>query len=195
MSTHRKSVAFSEDTKVVAENGTVTDGGTSDKTSAEHHSTTGGTTPYHHYQQSLTSTLALENSQPKSDPAVDEVTDLFQGLSKKKKSKKPKDEAADGGDEAAAGGEGEFDAGIKKKKKKKPKAETDDFEAKLAEAGVNENGESTGDVPVTAAEEEDAPEGDMNEGTGIWAHDEQKPIKVCCNVLRLYRTFWSDDWK
>lgn len=39
MSTHRKSVAFSEDTKVVAENGDVTEGGHADKTSAESHST------------------------------------------------------------------------------------------------------------------------------------------------------------
>lgn len=122
----------------------------------------------------------------KSDAAVDEVDELFKGLGKKKKSKKPKEETADGGDEAAPAGDGEFDAGIKKKKKKKvPKAETDDFEAKLAEAGVNENGDVAGDAPV--ADQEDAAEGEMNEGTGIWAHNEQKPIKVRCRIaLRLH---------
>ena len=40
MSSHRKSVAFSEDTTVVASNGEVTEvNGTSEKTSAESHST------------------------------------------------------------------------------------------------------------------------------------------------------------
>lgn len=52
--------------------------------------------------------------------------------------------------------------------------ETDDFEAKLAEAGVNENGETNGDV---SAHPEPEVEGDMDAGTGIWAHDEIKSIK------------------
>lgn len=124
--------------------------------------------------------MSLDAPESRSDPAVDEVNELFAGLGKKKKSKKPKEGTADGGDEATPEVDGEFDAGIKKKKKKKvPKAETDDFEAKLAEAGVNENGEATGPA---AADKEDAPEGDMNEGTGIWAHNEQKPIKVWCHI-------------
>ncbi len=119
-----------------------------------------------------------EAPESKSDPAVDEVNELFAGLGKKKKSKKPKEGTADGGDEATPDADGEFDAGIKKKKKKKvPKAETDDFEAKLAEAGVNENGEA-----AVAAEEEDVAEGDMNDGTGIWGHNEQKPIKVWFHI-------------
>ena len=111
---------------------------------------------------------------------MDEVTDLFKGLGKKKKSsKKPKDEAADGGDEATPAADGEFDpTALKKKKKKKPAkaAEADDFEAKLAEAGVNENGEVDADAK-TAPQEEAEMDGDMVAGTGIWAHDEEKPIK------------------
>ncbi|KAL9066981.1 MAG: hypothetical protein Q9161_007225 [Pseudevernia consocians] len=156
MSTHRKSVAFSDEHTIVASNGEVTEvngTGTPDKTSAESHSV---------------------------DPAVDEVTDLFKGLGKKKKSsKKPKDEAADGGDEATPAADGEFDpTALKKKKKKKPAkaAEADDFEAKLAEAGVNENGEVDADAK-TAPQEEAEMDGDMVAGTGIWAHDEEKPIK------------------
>ena len=100
---------------------------------------------------------------------------------KKKSSKKPKDEAADGGDEATPAADGEFDpTALKKKKKKKPAkaAEADDFEAKLAEAGVNENGEV--DASAKAATQEgqaEEIEGDMVAGTGIWAHDEEKPIK------------------
>ncbi len=179
MSTHRKSVAFSEDTKVVSENGNVEEGATSttEGTSAESHST-GKNLFWKTILAIVTNTKAPES---KSDPAVDEVNELFAGLGKKKKSKKPKEGTADGGDEATPDVDGEFDAGIKKKKKKKvPKAETDDFEAKLAEAGVNENGEAT-----PAAEEEDIVEGDMNDGTGIWAHNEQKPIKVRCHISTL----------
>ena len=48
MSSHRKSVAFSEDTTVVASNGEVTEvNGTSEKTSAESHSA--GASPYFWY--------------------------------------------------------------------------------------------------------------------------------------------------
>ena len=54
----------------------------------------------------------------------------------------------------------------------KKAAETDDFEAKLAEAGVNENGEANGEATGEAdkaAPEEEVVEGDMVLGTGIWA--------------------------
>jgi translation initiation factor 2 subunit 2 len=47
---------------------------------------------------------------------------------------------------------------VKKKKKKKPKADTDDFEAKLAEAGATEKP----DEPVD--EQEPEQEGDMDKG-------------------------------
>ena len=102
------------------------------------------------------------------------MDELFKGLNKKKKSSKKTKE--DGADEATPAADGEFDpSALKKKKKKKvPKADADDFEAKLAEAGVNENGETTsGEAPAA----EDEVEGDMIQGTGIWAHDEQKSIK------------------
>ena len=60
--------------------------------------------------------------------------------------------------------DGEFDpSALKKKKKKKSKAaETEDFEAKLAEAGMSEEGRTE----VTAEEQE----GDLEKGTGIWQH-------------------------
>lgn len=96
---------------------------------------------------------------------------------KKKSSKKPKDEA-EGADEPTPTADGEFDpTALKKKKKKKvaKPAEADDFEAKLAEAGVNENGEATEEA--TSVPEEEVVEGDMVAGTGIWSHDEEKPIK------------------
>lgn len=116
---------------------------------------------------------------PQTDSAVDEVNELFKGLGKKKKSsKKPKEDKADGeGDKPAA--DGEFDpTALKKKKKKKPVAssETDDFEAQLAKAGVSGEAEVNGEAEAKA-EETDGVEGDMDEGTGIWKHDETRPIQ------------------
>ncbi|KAH7149504.1 domain found in IF2B/IF5-domain-containing protein [Dactylonectria estremocensis] len=61
---------------------------------------------------------------------------------------------------------------LKKKKKKKVKdvaAEDDEFTAKLKELEVKDTDE--GEEPAT--QEDD---GDMDAGTGIWAHDETKPI-------------------
>ena len=115
-----------------------------------------------------------------SDPAIDEVNELFKGLGKKKKSsKKPKEESADGAEEATPAADGEFDPTALKKKKKKPKAkvaDSDDFEAKLAEAGVNGEGETNEDAGTTA-EGTDGVDGDMDVGTGIWSHDETRPIR------------------
>ena len=100
---------------------------------------------------------------PSNDKDVDEVTDMFKGLAKKKKPKKPKE--GDAADEKPAA-DGEFDPStMKKKKKKKPKADTDDFEAKLAEA------DAAGDAEESKEEEAPAEEGDMDAGTGIWAHN------------------------
>ena len=130
----------------------------------------------------------------KSDPAVDEVNELFKGLGKKKKSsKKTKDDAADGGDEVPPAADGEFDpTALKKKKKKKPAkaTEADDFETKLTEAGVNENGEATGDA-AQAPQEEEVVDGDMMLGTGIWAHDEERPIKYDKLLERFFTQLHS----
>lgn len=177
---HRKSVAFSEGTTVVDANGDVTEvNGTSDKTSAESHSA--GRLPL--LIQVFDRGSQFKEKQVKSlsaDPAVDEVNELFKGLGKKKKSsKKPKEETAEGDEEATPAAIGEFDpTALKKNKKKKvaKAAESDDFETKLAEAGVNENGEANGDAEVKVPEE-DEEDGDMDAGTGIWGHDEVKPIK------------------
>lgn len=160
------------------------------------------------------------------DKEVDEVTELFKGLGKKKKSKKPKDAeaeeggaggdeaapAADGeldlstvkkkkkkvkdaegeegaaaGDEATPGADGELDlSALKKKKKKTKKADVGDFEAKLAEAGVTEEG---------GAQEkggpEELPEGDLEAGTGIWAHDATQPIPYQLLVTRFFSLIQS----
>jgi translation initiation factor 2 subunit 2 len=111
----RKSVAFSEGTTIVDSNGQVTEemaNGGGDKATAESHS-----------------------QEPSGDAAVDEVTDMFKDLAKKKK-KKPKKE--DEGDEKAADDGDDLDLGALKKKKKKKSSKTadvDDFDKQLAEAG------------------------------------------------------------
>ncbi|KAI9376298.1 domain found in IF2B/IF5-domain-containing protein [Aspergillus egyptiacus] len=129
-------------------------------------------------------TQKLENpAEEQVDKAVDEVTDLFKGLSKKKKTKKPKDAEA-GDEEAPAAADGEFDPTALKKKKKKPKkVDAGDFEAKLAEAGIAEK--------EAEEKEPEIPEGDLEAGTGIWAHDAAQPIPYSLLVSRFFSLIQS----
>ncbi|KAJ9657892.1 translation initiation factor eIF-2 beta subunit [Coniosporium apollinis] len=152
----RKSVAFSEGTTVVDGDGQITMNGTNgDKESAQSHAA------------------------DSDDKAVDEVTDMFKDLAKKKKkSKKPKE-----GEEEAPAADAEFDpSALKKlKKKKKPKADAEDFEAKLAEAGAGEQ-EQEAEAPAEPAVQE----GDPDKGTGIWQHDETTPISYQLLLSRFF---------
>ncbi|KAK3657808.1 translation initiation factor eIF-2 beta subunit [Elasticomyces elasticus] len=151
----RKSVAFADEQTLVDTNGDTETNGThaGDKESAESHSkhTEGGD----------------------GDEAVDEVTAMLADLKKKKPSKKtPKPEESEA---AAADDDDEIDlSALKKKKKKKVKAPEDDFEAKLAEAGANED--STPAAPATDDATTGVQEGDLTKGTGIWAHDSNAPV-------------------
>ncbi|EAW09454.1 translation initiation factor eIF2 subunit beta [Aspergillus clavatus NRRL 1] len=124
-----------------------------------------------------------ENEAGTEDKAVDEVTELFKGLSKKRKTKKPKDAEAGEGDDGATA-DGEFDPTALKKKKKKPKkVDTGDFEAKLAEAGISEK--------ATEEKEGELPEGDLEAGTGIWAHDATQPVPYALLVSRFFSLIQS----
>jgi len=164
----RKSVAFSEGTTIMDENGEISESAHGeDRTTAESHS-------------NLT-----------ADKDVDEVADMFAGLNKKKKksskSKTATEEAE--ADILPATGEGDFDATVLKKKKKKsskPKAaDADDFEAKLAEAGVEDP-----DAEPTAAGETNGntntQDGDLEAGTGIWAHNANAPISYPLLLSRFF---------
>ena len=125
------------------------------------------------------------------DREVDEVNDLFKGLIKKKKSKKPKEgegeASGEASGEAVAAADPDFDpAALKKKKKKKAtKAVDDDFDAKLAEAGVGEEN----DGPAERAG--DTQEGDLEKGTGIWAHDATQPIGYSLLLNRFFTIIQS----
>jgi len=160
----RKSVAFSEGTTVVDGDGQVTEmmNGGGDKSTAESHSQEG-------------------------DAAVDEVTDMFKDLAKKKKKKPKKDaEDGDGGDKPAADGD-DIDLGALKKKKKKKTtkaADLDEFEKQLNEAGEGED-------EKPAEEDEVLDEGDPIKGTGIWAHESRQDIPYKMLLSRFF-TLLSD---
>lgn len=157
----RKSVAFSEGTTIVDENGDVTqetNGTEGSKDTAMSHSS---------------STLAMDTSVAMNAPLTaftgpdapaeeeDDVAAMLAGMKKKKKSKKTEDaEGADG-----------LDLTMKKKKKsKKPKDGEDEFAAKLAALDIEKDGEADDAAPEPESEAvEDV--GDMEEGTGIWQHD------------------------
>ncbi|EXJ89864.1 translation initiation factor 2 subunit 2 [Capronia epimyces CBS 606.96] len=135
---------------------------------------------------------AQKHSSLADDKAVDEVTDMFAGLNKKKKkSSKTKTEdagdAEDGEGAPAATADSEFDpTALKKKKKKssKPKTEGGDFAAKLASAGVEgPGGEGEQDAEATSQDQS----GDMTAGTGIWAHNCATPISYELLLKRFFQ--------
>lgn len=167
----RKSVAFSDGNTLIDENGeisTTKDDGLDKSTAASHTSANG-------------------------DAAVDEVSASFDELALKKKKKKSKktEEAVEDGDEApAAGGDADFDLGALKKKKKKKAPKVEDFESKLAEAAPGEekdDDEAEVSAASAAAKDGQVEEGDMDEGTGIWAHDASQPINYNLLLNRFFK--------
>jgi len=136
-------------------------------------------------KDSATSHTRAENLE---DAVVDDATAAFDELAlakkKKKKSKKPMEDGdAEEAEAPAADGEVDLAALKKKKKKKAPKAEVDEFDAKLADAGaLGKEGE---DTPAAEATSEDA--GDMDEGTGVWAHDSTATISYGLLLNRFFK--------
>ncbi|KAK5164755.1 translation initiation factor eIF-2 beta subunit [Saxophila tyrrhenica] len=167
----RKSVAFAEGQTIVDENGDVTESSEQlgRKTSAESHAIEG-------------------NGDTNGDKQVDEMTAMFEGLAKKKKKKSSKKEEGEGEKDGEAAADGEVDLSALKKKKKKPKKTTeDDFEAQLAEAGAGEGKED--DEPSTSSKkdvEAGLQDGDIIKGTGVWAHDSDKPVNYESLLNRFF---------
>lgn len=132
-------------------------------------------------ENGTTTTAPHDETKPTVDKDVEEVTDMFAGLAKKKK--KPKKTEDVNGDTTAAtatAADGELDlSALKKKKKKSSKPKDSDFEAKLAEAGVETGGDATEDTPSEQA-------GDWEKGTGIWAHDDKTPIAYTLLLDRFF---------
>lgn len=176
----RKSVAFSEGATIVDENGEVSTGGAdgSKDTAMSHSSLSPHNSP-------IISPVATNNildpdgAEAKEDD--DDVANLLKGM-KKKKAKKPK--ADDEGGEADAAADGGLDLTMKKKKKKKvPKEGEDDFAAKLAALDIDKE---EGDEEATAKPEKVEDAGDMEKGTGIWAHNDTKPIGYELLLTRFF---------
>jgi translation initiation factor 2 subunit 2 len=189
----RKSVAFSDGATIVDENGEVTqtdDGHDGFKDSALSHSPS--TPPLSKALGAFTdSTQGEENGVEEPKDEDDDVANMLKGM-KKKKSKKPKMEAEEG--DAEEGGDGEdaaADDGLdlstmkKKKKSKKPKEGTEDeFAARLAALDVD--GKEGEETPAPATEKKPVDDGDMEKGTGIWQHDETKPISYDSLLSRFF---------
>ncbi|CAG7916387.1 unnamed protein product [Penicillium olsonii] len=124
---------------------------------------------------------------PTGEQDVDEVTEMFKGLSKKKKSSKKSKTAEAGDDEEAPAADGEFDPSALKKKKKKSSSKSKapkDFDAQLAEAGVDDE-EAAEETP------EEVPEGDPEAGTGIWQHDATQTIPYALLASRFFSLIQS----
>lgn len=156
----RKSVAFADGETIVDVNGKVSNGDgefDGEKDSAASHST----------------------------KSVDEVTEDLDDLTllKKKKKKSVKKDTEEEPAADADGGDDDLSA-LKKKKKKKPKTtDTDDFEAKLAEAGATDAAEEKEDA---AAAETTAQDGDIFKGTGVWAHDSTTQVSYASLLDRFF---------
>lgn len=126
---------------------------------------------------------SAESHANETDKAVDEVTDMFKDLTKKKKKKSSK--TKEGGDDDAPAADGEFDpSALKKKKRRKKPVDADDFEAKLAEAGAGADKEEE-------QKEEEVQEGDMEKGTGIFAHENTTPINYNLLLNRFFTMLHS----
>jgi translation initiation factor 2 subunit 2 len=180
----RKSVAFSEGTTIVDSNGQVTEemANGDDKTTADSHS-----------------------NEPSGDAAVDEVTDMFKDLAKKKKKKPKKEDDGDAGEKAADDGD-DIDLGALKKKKKKKSSKTadvDDFEKQLAEAGEAGEAAAEDEVEVDAGDPIAGMCLSIKEiffkhetytdtlGTGIWQHESTQAIPYKLLLSRFF-TLLSD---
>jgi translation initiation factor 2 subunit 2 len=181
----RKSVAFSEGTTIVDSNGQVTEEMANDgidKTTAESHS-----------------------QEPSGDAAVDEVTDMFKDLAKKKKKKPKKEDDGEAGEKAADDGD-DIDLGALKKKKKKKSSKTadvDDFDKQLAEAGEAGEAAPEEEVDVDAGDpiqgilfwnKEIPSQRNTNTetvGTGIWQHESTQAIPYKLLLSRFF-TLLSD---
>jgi translation initiation factor 2 subunit 2 len=169
----RKSVAFSEGTTIVDENGAVTmkaDGHDDTATTALSHSPS--TPPLSQALGDFTDPPIQDLDDEPAKDDDDDVANMLKGMKKKKKSKTPKaeDGEAEGGEAAAEDGGLDLSSMKKKKKSKKPKEGTEDeFAAKLAALDIE--GKEEEREPAVAAEKKPVDDGDMEKGTGIWQHD------------------------
>ncbi|KAF4631306.1 hypothetical protein G7Y89_g6833 [Cudoniella acicularis] len=176
----RKSVAFSEGTTIVDENGAITmkeDGHDDMRDTALSHSAS--TPPLSQALGAFTNPIKGHDGDDGAgkEDEDDDVANMLKSM-KKKKSKKPKAEDGEAGEGDAADGL-DLSSMKKKKKSKKPKEGTEnEFAAAIAALEIEgKEGEGEGEgEDAEPAEKKPIDDGDMEKGTGIWQHDETKPI-------------------
>ncbi|KAK8120510.1 hypothetical protein PG999_004630 [Apiospora kogelbergensis] len=169
----RKSVVFDTEAVVVEADGKVTKMASAEVAQDSAQSHAPSTPPLSDALGAFTN----PNEAPVEEQApAEDGLDLSMMKKKKKKSKKTED--ADG---EAAADEGGLDLTMKKKKKKSKKTEEDDLAAKIAALEMGE------EAPEDQAEEpKEEQTGDMDKGTGIWTHDETKPISYDLLLSRFF---------
>lgn len=174
----RKSVAFTDEQLVVDADGSVSvmSAPEDPKDSAQSHTSR---TPPSADDVALGQSTNTSKADPTTEaPPADDGLDL--SLMKKKKKKK-KVEDADGEGDGTPAEDGGLDLSMKKKKKKKVKdagADDDEFTAKLKQLEVKDEDED--------AQVEEVEAGDMDAGTGTWAHDETKSISYSPLLERFF---------
>lgn len=166
----RKSVVFNSEALVVDADGNVTTMSSTEENKGTAQSHTPRTPP-------LSAALGA-SADPKEEASLEEqpAEDGGLDLTMKKKKKKKKTEDTEGAEPAEGAAEGTaddggLDLGMKKKRKKKV-TKDDEFAAKLAELDINKEGEADG----AKGEKGEEQTGDMEKGTGIYGHDEERPI-------------------
>ncbi|KAL2877393.1 translation initiation factor eIF-2 beta subunit [Colletotrichum sp. CLE4] len=180
----RKSVAFADEQVVVDVDGSVTMVNATEEPKETAQSHTPRTPPL---TAALEALHADANSQAGAEDATAPVPDVTEDggldLSMKKKKKKKVPKEGDDAEEAAAGEDG-LDLTMKKKKKKSSKkategGEDDEFTAKLK--ALELEGKEDGAEAEGAADD-----GDMDQGTGIWQHDETKALSYSLLLNRFF---------
>ncbi|KAJ4306110.1 translation initiation factor eIF-2 beta subunit [Collariella sp. IMI 366227] len=178
----RKSVAFTDEKLVVDADGSVTMVATpNDDSKDTAMSHTPRTPPLSAALGAFTdaSQAPADGAADGSAPAADANPDGLDLSLLKKKKKKVKKDDAEAAEAPAAGGDEAIDLSMKKKKKKKAPKEEDEFAKKLEALNLE------GTEAETPAEEA-VQEGDMDKGTGIWAHDESKTINYDPLLSRFF---------
>ncbi|KAK4153213.1 putative eukaryotic translation initiation factor 2 subunit beta [Chaetomidium leptoderma] len=182
----RKSVAFTDEKLVVDADGSVTMIATqNDDTKDTAMSHTPRTPPLSAALGAFTdaSSAPADGAEDGAAPAADsnpDGLDLSLLKKKKKKAKKEDDEGAEGA--AANDGEEAIDLTMKKKKKKKAPKEEDEFAKKLEALNL----EGAEGAEAAAAADGGVQQGDMDKGTGIWAHDESRTINYDPLLSRFF---------
>ncbi|KFH41702.1 eukaryotic translation initiation factor 2 subunit beta-like protein [Hapsidospora chrysogenum ATCC 11550] len=174
----RKSVTFTDEQVVVDADGSVSVMSAPDEPKDSAQSHTHRTLPPSASPEASTDPSqagALADAPPPEDAGMD-----LSLMKKKKKKKKVEDADGDAADGEGPADDGGLDLTMKKKKKKKVKdvgAEDDEFTAKLRQLEVKDQEEPA---------EEPVEEGDMDLGTGIWAHDETKNLGYNLLLQRFF---------